>query len=668
MRVSVRVCGVVSLLSVVWLAGCSSSFAPPLSGPGTGVSLSGLRGSVHGGQQPITGAQIYVYAAGTGGWGGASQSLLTAYSTGSYPTTLNPANGQYYVTSDAKGSFVLDGEYSCIAGQQVYLYATGGDPGGGANSAIGLMAVLGQCPSTGTSPFAATTPFVTINEVSTVGAAYALAGFAVDATHVADDEGVVGNAFVAQAQAGMANAFANSGSLVKLASGAALATTPAGNGTVPQSRINTLANILAACVNSNSPSSSGCSSLFAAATADGTSTGSKATETATAAINIAHHAGTSANVALISNQLPNSPFYPALPTSPAPTDFAIDLTFTGGGLNDPQTIAIDGSGNVWVGNYYGSGIAKFAPSGRALSGSTGYLVGTGGYTYGPISVAIDANGYVWTANQGSGGTVSKLSNEGVIQIQSGSPFPVGPNRYVLAGIAIDGLGDVWITNALDTVLELSNSGGILSTGANGYGGGGLRDPAFIAIDGSGNAWIANDSPGGGVSEFSSSGAALSPATGGPNNTGGFGGAALQSPYGIAIDGSGNAWAAVLNSQQVLKLSQSGSAFAGGSFGPTIANPTVLGIDGSGNAWVSSYTKNLIEISPDGTGLNGANGYGSPPGAVGVAVDGSGNVWACANDGVVSELIGAATPVITPIAAGLPAIPTTDGSSSLGSRP
>jgi hypothetical protein len=35
---------------------------------------------------------------------------------------------------------------------------------------------------------------------------------------------------------------------------------------------------------------------------------------------------------------------------------------------------------------------------------------------------------------------------------------------------------------------------------------------------------------------------------------------------------------------------------------------------------------------------------------------------------VTELIGAGTPVITPITAGLPVIPTTDGTSNLGTRP
>ena len=57
----------------------------------------------------------------------------------------------------------------------------------------------------------------------------------------------------------------------------------------------------------------------------------------------------------------------------------------------------------------------------------------------------------------------------------------------------------------------------------------------------------------------------------------------------------------------------------------------------------------------------------------LAIDGSGNVWITnakplTNNPFVTELIGAATPVIAPIVAGLPATPTADGSSNLGTRP
>ncbi len=72
----------------------------------------------------------------------------------------------------------------------------------------------------------------------------------------------------------------------------------------------------------------------------------------------------------------------------------------------------------------------------------------------------------------------------------------------------------------------------------------------------------------------------------------------------------------------------------------------------------------------GSVLSGANGFtggglGEPEG---IAIDGSGNVWVGSSQVTVSVLIGAATPVITPICAGLPATPTSDGTSKLGTRP
>jgi hypothetical protein len=72
------------------------------------------------------------------------------------------------------------------------------------------MAVLGNCPVAGN--FASATPYVVVNEVSTVAAAYAMAGFATDAVHV-------GSLGTVLAQTGISNAFANAGNLETLATG-----------------------------------------------------------------------------------------------------------------------------------------------------------------------------------------------------------------------------------------------------------------------------------------------------------------------------------------------------------------------------------------------------------------------------------------------------------------
>ena len=69
------------------------------------------------------------------------------------------------VATGADGSFDLS-SYTCPAGNpQTYITASGGNAGAGANSAIGLMAVLGPCNSLSTS----TT--IAINELTTAAAA-----------------------------------------------------------------------------------------------------------------------------------------------------------------------------------------------------------------------------------------------------------------------------------------------------------------------------------------------------------------------------------------------------------------------------------------------------------------------------------------------------------------
>jgi PKD repeat protein len=637
------------------------------------LSDVGLTGLIYGGQTPIVGAHVYLFAANTTGYGGAgiaasnsnaSVSLLSAAETGT-----TDAVGAY-VLSGSNGGFSLTGDYTCSSGQQLYLYALGGT-----NSAAGLMAAIGSCPGSGGPAI-----FATVNEVTTIAAAYAFAGFATDATHVSSSG-------TALAKTGIANAFANAANLASIAAGAALATTPAGNGTVPQAEINTLANILAVCVNT----SSSCSSLLATATTDGTATGTMATDTATAAINIAHHPGAN-TAALYGMATANPSFAPGLSTQP--NDFVVAIQLSGGGLVRPSAVAIDSLGNAWVTNSWvgytpgiGSSVSELSTSGAALSPSGGYDVG--GNMESPLFVAIDPSGNVWVMNGDGGyGGVTELSNSGSIlrNLNWQSVNPLGCIEGDPSGMAIDGSGNVWIVSGYFTsnqcVVKVSSTGSLLFQ-AYGYTGGGLNEPTGLAIDGSGNAWAANY--GSWFSEFSSTGAALS-------GTYGYTNASLGSFSGIAIDASGSAWAAVLSQNSLVKISNAGSYLSGtnGYTGGGLCAPYQTAIDGAGNVWVTDvgqrtypspeFDGSVSEFSNAGLPISGANGYmgasfGSFPGALSgpssIAVDGSGDVWTTSHGPLtifVTEFIGAATPVITPIAAGLPATPTADGSSKLGTRP
>jgi hypothetical protein len=125
---------------------------------------------------------------------------------------------------------------------------------------------------------------------------------------------------------------------------------------------------------------------------------------------------------------------------------------------------------------------------------------------------------------------------------------------------------------------------------------------------------------------------------------------------------------------VLEVTSAGTTYSGtfGISGDGLAAPVGIAIDGAGNLWVTDTSANAVfEVSTGGAVLSGTTGFtsGVLNGARGIAIDASGDAWVTNYGGNnVLELIGVATPVITPIAAGLPSTPSGNGSSKLGSKP
>jgi streptogramin lyase len=603
-----------SLSLGILLTGCSLSPTTP-SAPVKGVAI---RGNLHGGQQPIAGAHVYLFAAGSTGYGQPSISLLDSAFTGN--SDLIGA----YVLTDTSGGFTITGAYSCTPGTQVYVYALGGDAGAGVNSAAGLLAALGNCPADGN--FLTATPFVAVDEVSTIAGAYAMAGYATDATHVSSSGTPL-------ATTGIANAFANASNLANLATGTALSITPAGNGTVPQVEINTLADILSTCVNSSGPASTECSTLFSNAMSNGT-TGSAPTDTATAAINIAHNpaAGTAALFALQPGV--GSPFQPSL--SAAPNDFTIALTFTSSGITASQSLAIDGQGNVWATDA-GNDVAKLNSLGAPLSPASGY---TNSSLNGPSGIAIDGSGNAWVTNSGFVNTsLVELSSSGTLMTSAATG--TSDAFYTLA---VDPFGNLWLPAPTSKFLyKFDSSGNYLGNYATPYNMDG------IAIDHAGNIWTSNDGQNS-LSEFNSSGTLVA---GNPFASG------ILDPGPVAIDASGEIWS--LNGTANLGLLTSlGGPVPGAPYNiGSSSNASNFALDGLGNAWIVTRTPSgnplnpfsyqIAGVSNSGNTLSGNYGYALDSNVQqvnAIALDGSGNIWLDTSNSL-TEIIGAAAPVVTP---------------------
>ncbi len=651
------------------ISGCSGSLGFPNvetgssnSAPAADKPAGVLKGRLHGGQQPITGAKIYLLAAGTTGYGSAATSLLTSTSYPAYPAQPD-ANGNYYVTTDGSGSFqIVD---TCTPGQQVYVASVGGNPGAGNNTAANEIALLGQCPSNGN--FDTTLTGVFVSEISTVAAAYAAAAYAVDTFHIG------GPSATTLQQTAIANAFANAANLfdIQNINDTARTSNLSGNGTIPQAKIHTLANILAACINSTGPSSPACSILFSNAKTGGT-TGTAPTDVVTAAFNIAHNPW--ANVAtLLPLQTAISPFSPQMASSgsTAPGDFTIAIDHPLASLDRNPSLAIDGNGNVWslVPGY--TAVAKLSPLGALLSGPSGYAIG-GGFTN-SRGLAFDTSNNLWVLGQGSTNgaataTFAELNTTGLYQkvvtqpetvltvpfIPFSANAPTGNTNLVLDGLGNFYYASTFTLESIFVPITIGNcctvrynmASGVVSNLDNGNTSPGTN---FVAVSSTAQ-WA------------TSAGSSMSASSGTSKQVTGGG---LSVAVGVALDASGNAWAVNSGNSTVSEFSSAGTALSGSSgFGSGLSTPKAIAVDGLGGVWVtnSSGTYGLSAMTPAGAVIG--KGYLDPnlSSAGALAIDASGNVWvASAATTNISEFVGAAAPVVTPTSAAI-------SGGSVGARP
>ncbi|MBS1799379.1 MAG: hypothetical protein JSS95_06090 [Acidobacteria bacterium] len=255
-------------VSSIFIAGCGSGVL------GTAADSLEMQGSVQGGLQPVSGAAIRFFAASTKG----SNTSATQMSTAKISTSVS-------------GAFSLPSNFKCINGSdQIYVVATGGNPGGGSNSSLALMSDIGTC-----SKLTSKTR-IYINEVTTIASVYALAQFMNPNTFdVASSSGDA---------ATVAAAYSAAGTLANLTTGDANSSSPV------YKKLNSLADSLATCVNS-ATNSKACSAFFAAATTTGSSAPAN---TIAAILNIALHPTN--NVDAIYNLASVLPFQPTLSASP----------------------------------------------------------------------------------------------------------------------------------------------------------------------------------------------------------------------------------------------------------------------------------------------------------------------------------------------------------------
>jgi hypothetical protein len=424
---------------IAGLAGCGVG----LKSVATTVQGTALHGKVYGGQNPVGHAVIQLYAVKMSGYAKPAMPLITPGS----------------VTTHSDGTFDITGDYMCpTTDTLVYLTATGGNAGYVTDNAnLTLMTALGTCGNL------LVTPFVEVNEITTVGSVWALAPFMSGPANV--------GAMPAAAQ-GIANAFADVHVLVDTSDGTTPGPALPTGATITANEINTLADILAACVNSAggvAGDGSGCGMLFGAANPGGTSL-TAPTDVVTAAVNMAQNPGLHVST-LYGLVVPESPFQP---TEAQPNDFTLAVNFTAGAMNSPSALAADAAGNIWITNAGSNTVTELSHSGSVLSG-TGFTASLNQ----PSAIAFDLNGVAWITNKGNN-SVSRMNDGAPV----GSPLN-GGGLNLPSSIAFDYFGNAWIANTGTTagtgsVSEFSSAGTAVST--DGYTGSGISNPIGIGVD------------------------------------------------------------------------------------------------------------------------------------------------------------------------------------------
>ena len=225
----------------------------------------------------------------------------------------------------------------------------------------------------------------------------------------------------------------------------------------------------------------------------------------------------------------------------------------------------------------------------------------------PDALAIDASGNVWVLGQAGG--LAQIDSRG--NVLATFPLPPGSSGQTsYAGMAIAASGNIWAVNyAGDFVARVVPSNKTIQTYSTGI------SPYGIAIDPSGNVWVGDT--GSGSSAYSSltefAGSSVYPSSyGNP-----VGPTCVES---VAVDGLGYVWLSGCGAVYIVKAS---TGTEKGSFIFPSGGPGNIAIDQNENAWVVDLDRLYLMSPPNNPAL-----MYSASGAQfqGIAIDQAGNVW------------------------------------------
>jgi YVTN family beta-propeller protein len=249
----------------------------------------------------------------------------------------------------------------------------------------------------------------------------------------------------------------------------------------------------------------------------------------------------------------------------------------GVGFDNPQGLAIDGSGNVFVADYLNDSIKEVLATGGYTTVQT---VGSGFSL--PTAVAVDGAGNVFVADWGNNAVKEIMAASSYATVKTLGSFSTP------AGIAVDGSGNVFVSDAFDGwIKEIMAAGGYTTAKTVKTG---LDYPFGLAVDGAGNIFVADfnafDTGADAVKEILVADGYSTVMTLG----GGF-----HRPSGVAVDAVGNVFVASYGDGTVKEILAAGGHSTVNTLGGSFNNPVGVTLDGSANVFVADRGNSTVSM-------------------------------------------------------------------------
>ena len=323
-----------------------------------------------------------------------------------------------------------------------------------------------------------------------------------------------------------------------------------------------------------------------------------------------------------------------------------DFDFSGDGgpatnasLGGTSGVAVDGAGNLFIADAENDRIRQVSPDGIILTvagNGLGGFSGDGGpatnaFLSNPQGVAVDAAGNLFIADT-ENHRIRQVSPDGIIRTVAGNGLggfsgDGGPATNVSLhfpqGVAVDAVGNLFIADSFNGLIRQVSPDGVIRTVAGnrdffGFSGDGgpatnasLEFPEGVAVDAAGNLFIAdigNDrirqvSPDGIIRTVAGNGIRGFSGDGGPATN-----ASLEFPQGVAVDAAGNLFIADWGNHRIRQVSLDGiirtvagngihgfSGDGGLATNASLSQPVGVAVDAAGNLFIAEAENDRIRV-------------------------------------------------------------------------